>query len=115
MYLLTDEATLRCEHGTGTVEVTASQDLVRIRGHRVQVEIDPEKRPISGCSMYSPMTGIRPCKNTLAVQEGYSQLLRVEGRRICLDTVRGFTDGTPPGSVHYIVADPGQQLVSEHQ
>jgi hypothetical protein len=57
--------------------------------------------------------GIRPCKNTLKVLRGYSDWIRIDERRVCLDTVTGLTDGTPPGTVKYIVADPGQQLASE--
>ncbi len=37
--------------------------------------------------------------------------LRIGGHRICLDTVVGFTDGTPPGAVDYDVRDPGQHFV----
>ena len=47
------------------------------------------------------------------MQEGYSDLLRVEGRRICLETVTGLTDGTPPGTVLYEVRDPGQDVVRQ--
>ena len=64
---------------------------------QVLVERDPEGRPISGCPMYGP--AIRPCKLTLKVDDGYSDLLRIGGPAVCLDTVDGLTDGTPPGVV----------------
>jgi hypothetical protein len=32
---------------------------------------------------------------------------------VCLDTVTGLTDGTPPGIVTYKVRHAGQALVSE--
>jgi hypothetical protein len=45
--------------------------------------------------------------------EGYSSFVRINGRAVCLDTVTGFTDGTPPGVVKYIVRHPGQKFVNE--
>ena len=43
---------------------------------------------------------------------GYSTFLKIDGHKICLDTVRGLTDGTPPGVVEYKVRIPGQGLVA---
>jgi hypothetical protein len=39
--------------------------------------------------------------------------LRIAGRRVCLETVTGLTDGTPPGTVKYLVRDPGQGFVQD--
>jgi hypothetical protein len=47
------------------------------------------------------------------VKAGYSDLLRIDGRRICLDSLNGLTDGTPPGTVMYKVNEPGQPFVAE--
>jgi hypothetical protein len=111
MNILTEDAVLICNHVLGTVDVDPTQDLVTVEGRRVLVERNPEGRPIKGC----PNVGatIKPCQRTLAVEEGYSDLLRIDDRPICLDTVKGLTDGTPPGTVKYRVRDPGQRLVSE--
>ena len=111
MKLLSEDACLICAHALGVVGITATQGLVTIGGRRALVERDPESRPISGC----PNVGatIKPCTSTLPVQVGYSGLVRIDGRRACLDTVTGLTDGTPPGMVKYRVRDPGQQLVEE--
>lgn len=111
MQLLTEDAILNCEHELGIVTVQATQNWVTIAQRRVLVAIDPEQRPIVGCPMYGPT--IKPCTNTLKVKSGYSDLLRIDGRRVCLDTVTGLTDGTPPGMVTYSVRSPGQQLVRE--
>ena len=111
MKLLTENAILVCAHELGTVQIKWTQDLVTVEQRKMLVEPDPEGRPIVGC----PNIGatIKPCQNTLRVREGYSDLLRIDGRRVCLDTVTGLTDGTPPGTVEYKVRAPGQQFVSE--
>lgn len=111
MRWLTKDAILVCAHEQGLVGIVATQNLVAIEGRQVLVETDPEQRPIVGCPNYGPT--IKPCTSTLKVRAGYSDLLRVEGRRVCLDTVTGLTDGTPPGMVEYKVRSPGQDLVSE--
>ena len=111
MLWLTEDAVVVCKHENGKVGIAPIQKLVTIEGRRVLVENDPEGRPITGC----PNVGatIKPCLHTLAVTEGYSDFLSIDGRRICLDTVTGLTDGTPPGVVKYIVRRPGQEFVYE--
>jgi hypothetical protein len=111
MKLLTEDALIVCTHELGIVDIAATQTLVTIGRRRVLVEIDPEGRSIHGCPNVGP--GIKACLTTLVVKEGYSDLLRIGGKRVCLDTVTGFTDGTPPGSVKYKVNKPGQDLVKE--
>ncbi len=102
---------LVCDHILGTVRNQPTQTLVTIEKRQVLVETDPEGRPIVAC----PNVGatIKPCQLTLKVKQGYSDLIRVDGKRVCLDTVTGLTDGTPPGTVDYKVQSPGQDLVSE--
>jgi hypothetical protein len=110
MKFLTEDAVLVCDHELGRVGLSPIQSLVTIGKRKVLVETDPEARPISGC----PNLGatIKPCQQTLRVQVGYSEFIRVEHRRVCLDTVTGLTDGTPPGIVLYKVRSPGQAFVS---
>jgi hypothetical protein len=111
MLLLTEDAVLTCKHELGIVGMIGTQNLVTIGGRKVLVEHDPEGRPIIGC----PNIGatIKPCLLTLKVQAGYSSWIRAEGRPVCLDTITGLTDGTPPGIVKYQVRAPGQSLVTE--
>jgi hypothetical protein len=111
MLLLTEDAILNCLHVTGLVGIDPSQGLVRINGRRILVDSDPEKRTIVGCPNYGPT--IKPCTTTREVKTGYSDLLRIDGHRICLSTVSGLTDGTPPDTVLYQVRKPGQELVTE--
>jgi hypothetical protein len=109
--IITENALLVCDHELGHVHNQPSQDLFTIDGRKVLVEIDPQGRQISGC----PNIGftVKPCTNTLQVAVGYSTFVRVDHHRICLDTVNGLTDGTPPGTVHYKVRTAGQDFVEE--
>lgn len=106
---ITEDATLRCDH-QAKVENKPSQELFRIDGKRVLVARDPEDRHIHGCPNLSPAT--KPCTMTLVVEEGYSTLLAVSGAAVCLASIRGHTDGTPPGAVYYTVKEPGQNYVT---
>jgi hypothetical protein len=110
MQWLTEDALLACDHG-GRVNNKLSQQLVKIAGRRVMVAIDPEGRSISGCPNADVLMGMRPCVTTLVVKTGYSDFIAIAGHRVCLSTVRGLTDGTPPGTVDYSVRRPGQALV----
>jgi len=107
---LTIDARLACDHG-GKIANKPSQDLVRIETRVVLVSTDPEGRDISACPNTAPMMGMRPCKTTLKVKAGYSTFVRIQGHRVCLASVQGLTDGTPPGVVNYKVLSPGQRLV----
>ncbi len=110
MRLLTEDGLVTCAHLLGKVDLSAVQSWVTVEGRKLLVETDPEGRSISGCPNYG--VAIKPCTRTLAVAEGYSTFLRIDGRRICLDSVQGLTDGTPPGTVLYQVRQPGQDLVT---
>jgi hypothetical protein len=49
------------------------------------------------------------------VKEGYSAFVTIDGKPVCLDSLQGLTDGTPPGTVKYKVNAPGQTLVTEER
>jgi hypothetical protein len=108
---LTEDARLQCDHVMGRVQIAPSQDLVTIAGRAVLVAPDPLSKGIIGCP--NAALPARPCLTTLAVRKGYSDFITVEGKSVCLDTVTGRTDGTPPGVVDYTVSRPGQEMVSE--
>lgn len=110
MRWLTEDATIACDHG-GRVTNEPTQNLVRIEAKRVLVEPNPEGRAIHGCPNVNPVIGIRPCKTTLKVKQGYSSFVRIAKAPVCLDSIEGLTDGTPPGVVNYKVRDAGQQFV----
>ncbi len=108
MKWLTIDAGLFCDHRTGKVQLSPSQSLVRVNQRRVLVEPDPVGKPIAACNFVGPAQ--KPCLITLVVQQGYSGLVTIDGRRVCLDTVVGGTDGSP-GVFTYTVRTPGQSLV----
>lgn len=111
MRWLTEQAVLVCRHELGIVTIQPTQDLVRVQGLRALVAPNPEGRPIVGC----PNVGatIKPCTSTLAVRQGYSPWVRINGSPVALSTVVGLTDGTPPGVVEYKVRHTGQDLITE--
>lgn len=111
MKWLTEDADLRCTHIKGKVKLDVTQSWVRVAGRRVLIEPNTERRSISGCPMYGPT--IKPCTLTLAVKKGYSAWITIDGKPVCLDTITGLTDGTPPGTVEYKALAPGQNLVEE--
>ncbi len=110
MKWLTDAGHMTCAH-QGSVKMQAGQSLVRVIGNKVLVANDPVSKSISSC----PNVGatIKPCTSTLKVKEGYSNFIKIVGRQVCLETIRGLTDGTPPGVVEYFVVNTGQNLVKE--
>ena len=112
MLILTEQATVLCVHVLGVVDIARSQSFVTIERQAMLVANDPEGRSISGCPLPASPTSW-PCPTTMPVTEGYSSLLRIGGRRVCLSTVTGLTTGGPPGTFTYNVARPGQDFVSE--
>lgn len=108
MRWMTEDATVVCAHQPGNVRgFSPAQKWVTVERRKVLVRPDPVGRPIDGCPNVPPMG--RPCLTTLAVTRGYSTLVRIDGRAVCLDTVTGMTDGVAP--VPYRVRNPAQQLV----
>jgi hypothetical protein len=105
--VLTEDALLLCKHVLGRVKIEHAQGWVTVAGRAVLVDNDPEGRSIESC----PWTGIgvKKCQKTLRVIRGYSTLVFVDGKAVCLDTVTGFTESLPP--VLYNVQHPGQVLV----
>lgn len=110
MLWLSEDAVLLCKHVLGKVSNAPSQGWVTVEGRRVLVRDDPEGRRIGGCPMYG--AAVKPCTRTLAVREGYSHLVRIGGAPVCLDSVKGLTDGSPPGTAQYGVSAAGQAFVA---
>lgn len=106
---LNEAALVTCDHATGVVANRSSQPFVRIVGRPVLVGNDPANKGIGGCSNLAAT--IKPCTRTLGVEAGKSTFVFVRGKPICLETVVGGTDGTPPSITKYRVRFPGHTLV----
>lgn len=106
---VTVEARLVCRHELGVVKLVNSQNWVRVGGAPLLIAPDPQGRSISGCPNFS--IGIKPCLHTLAVRQGYSSFVSIDAKPVVRSALAGFTDGTPPGVIEYIVRDPAQSLV----
>jgi hypothetical protein len=122
--LLTTTAVIICDHGSGRVIIAnLVQHFVSINGNKVLVEGDPVLNPkiagstpkvIVGCSNIG--TTIKPCLLTLTLEpKGLSDFIKIDGKKVCLETVTGVTDGTPPSAVKYKVCTRRgiQTLVTE--
>lgn len=110
--LLTEDARLVCGHPPGHVtDNRPSQRFARIQGKRILVRNDPEFRDIVLCPNVNVSVGLKPCQKTLIARTGYSDFVRIGGDPVCLDSLVGFTDGSPPGTVEYHVKSPGQRFV----
>lgn len=107
--LTTHAASFVCAHpGYGRVAPECPATFVRIQGAPVHLEPEPEARPISGCK-HPASTNSKPCTGSLKAQQGYSELLRVTGARVCLAHWRAVTDSVPPS--YCFVLDAGQDFV----
>ena len=109
MKILVEAGVQRCGHDGLVVDIP-SQTWVRISKSPVLVEKDPESREITMCPNYG--LNIKPCTKTLVVHTGYSTFVSIDTHAVCLDSIVGYTDGTPPGAVTYTVRSPGQQFVA---
>ena len=107
---VTLNATIACAHGPGRVRLTSSQEFVRIDTVPVLVQGDTLGKRVVGCP---PTPPLKPCLVTTAEREGVSDLVRIDGSAILLDTLAGVTSGDPPGVVNYTVRRPGQALVEQ--
>ena len=109
--LITQASVIHCDHITGIVAVAASQTLVTIENVPVLVKGDVQHRPIAGCPI--PTGASKPCLQTLNEQQGHSRLLFIEGKPVCLKSLKGLTDGLPSGGIHYTVQSAGQDFLEE--
>ncbi len=110
--ILTDQAVLVCNHQTGIVTNQPSQHLVTIAGRPILVDDDPVNREIKGCT-FTQMPTILPCTLTKSVTSGYSELIRINGHRVCLKPLTGLTNWAGAYAVQYKVRTPGQDLLTE--
>lgn len=122
MHILTDEAKIVCGHKLprpGEAKIIATQDLVAIKKANLPKRIATERMPIL-VRQIPPIYMVENCPvensqntkkcMTLTILSGYSRLVRVQGKPICLENLRGITDGMPLAPIK--VEDCGQDFVS---
>ncbi|MFF0722363.1 MULTISPECIES: hypothetical protein [unclassified Micromonospora] len=102
------DSVIRCDHD-GRIRNEESQGWVRVVGVPVLVADDPKGRKIVACPNYGAT--VKPCTKTEPVRVGYSDFVRVDGHRVVLSHLEGFTDGSPPGQFRYRVRDPRQAFL----
>ena len=100
--VLTETSQINCAHA-GKVQATAGQSKLRVAGSRVLVLGDLLGATVAGCAMPpDPNTATTPCvavaSAVAAPQQGVATKLRVGGRGVLLDGVRGQTSGTVSGT-----------------
>jgi hypothetical protein len=92
--VLTGDAELVCSH-QGSLEVTATQRTLLVRGVPVLVAGDVDGKPVSGCKLQSPAT---PCSAVVSTVAGIATVLRAAEQPVLLDTATGVTNSVPPGT-----------------
>jgi hypothetical protein len=96
--VLTEGSTLTCAH-TGTVKLTATQSKLTVSGNKVLVEGDLTGATISGCATVSnPNTSTAQCLSVTSAEGGVAGKLKVNGKGVLLEDVKGKTSGTVSGN-----------------
>jgi hypothetical protein len=105
--VLTEGSTLTCLH-QGTVQLTASQSVLKVGGKPVLVQGDLEGKAISGCKTPTSQSS-KPCLTVVAMALGAATTLKAGGKPVLLDTATGTTDGvTPAPTNQWTVQAAGQ-------
>jgi hypothetical protein len=97
--VLTENSSLACAH-LGAVTLTATTSKLTVAGARVLVDGDLSGALINGCStvpVSNPPT--LKCLSIVTVEGGVSSKLKVAGKGVLLETVKGKTNGTISGVV----------------
>lgn len=109
MRILTEKSILKCDHG-GMVPVGRTrQSFVHIDGATVAVGDDPKGGPF--VAPPCPMTSPKPCSQRMRFVNGNSRLVFIDGRPVCIDTLKGATDF--PASYSVLTANQDFVKVSQ--
>jgi len=95
--VLTESSKLVCAH-QGSVKLIAGQSKLKVKGAKVLVDGDLTGAAISLCKTVpvppSPGPTSAPCLQVSSAIGGVALKLKVQGKGVLLDTIRGFTNGT---------------------
>jgi hypothetical protein len=111
--VLTDKSSLVCAN-QGSVQLTATQSKLRVAGAQVLVTGDLSGAPISGCTTVTDTnTSSVQCLKIASVVGGVSTKLKVSGKGVLLESVKGQTAGTVGGLVQtWSVQSAGQSKLT---
>ena len=93
--VLTEKSSLVCAN-QGAVQLTATQSKLTVAGAKVLVTGDLTNAPISGCMIVPaspPPATSTQCLMIASAVGGVSVKLKVAGKGVLLETVRGTTSG----------------------
>ncbi|HXQ45349.1 MAG TPA: hypothetical protein VN806_01970 [Caulobacteraceae bacterium] len=95
---LTMSSTVQCGH-LGTVQVSSSTKLT-IGGVAVLVQAGVAGKSVLLCTTLPTAAGNKPCQTVSSVLPiSLSQKLTAGGNPVVLDSLKGLTDGVPPGTL----------------
>jgi hypothetical protein len=104
--VITQGSSITCAH-QGKVQVTPSQNKLKVDGQAVLVEGDLIGAPIVGCTVVES-TSTKRCTSVVSMVVGASLKFKVDGKAVLLETAAGLTDGVPPGANLWSVQSAGQ-------
>lgn len=93
---LTEASTVKCAHA-GSVQLSAGQSKLTVNGNKVLVDGDLTGASINTCS--TPITSSSsPCQSATPLPGGVAAKLKVDGKGVLLEDIKGLTDGVgaPP-------------------
>jgi len=107
--VLTENSSLVCANLFGTVSLAASESKLTVAGAKVLVTGDLSGALITGCPIKPPPATNVECKTITSVVGGVSTKLRVSGKGVLLETVKGTTSGNLLGKIQtWSVQSAGQ-------
>jgi len=101
---LTESSNVVCLH-QGAVKLKAGQSKLTVNGSRVLVDGDLAGAAISQCQTV-PASAPSPvsikCTAVASTIAGVATTLKVQGKGVLLDTIKGFTNGTVANVVNQL-------------
>jgi hypothetical protein len=106
--VLTTDSSVTCGH-KGKVR-TEGAKLLKVNGKPVLLESGVVRKAIPGppdpdaCTTVEDTSkGTKKCGSVQSLMAGQAKKLTVKGSPVLLDTLKGTTDGTPPGTLEVSV------------
>ena len=96
-HAITEQSTVECIH-KGTVKKVAGQSKLKVSGALVLVDGDLSGAGITLCQNVPPPAGRVACSTATPTPGGVSSRLKVNGKGVLLDTLKGLTNSSAPGT-----------------